>query len=610
MGGGMTLEENARTAIDGSTPVARGVLPPLSDHACFIFLPIRIARRAKLGEAELTLQDRLTPASGVGSEGSHDKPPPDALPWLPASERETLLAEGRQTGIWEPAPMNVGPDLYPHVRRMLGDAATATDTNALCFRLADLPRRLLQGRSLARRNQGEQGPNDKQVRRKLVILLSASARSRIDARLGGGSPDALGLHIDDMQLVVYRTGFGIVIAQVSLRTLDGSPLPPYCLVESVTSLARFNKLAWRDAAGDSSATTAPASAGAPFTFSDIVSSLHAGEDIGGVGRRLFTATYAQFARTPEPAARRHFALQLTRHYSDDYRIADSIEGTRTVADFDNVLHVVSMEGCATIVDLTPPAGLTVPEFVTNFKAVTFERTYLAIMVLAYHEFIALLHFSNDTRFWFGEGGDRFHAWAEQRTSSQRATKPRTSPAVDREGAFGRLARLRDDILRFRLCYCFSHVSYSTAHNAVYESLREVWGCARMLTELGQDTAEITALLDGRLRDENARRIRFLGLIGAAGLAYVSAEAFISRTPTLIPWDRIAAGTAWQGLPPWMRLDGAALKDAAAILFALAVAALAGWVTWVKTRRPEYAREESEVQDRAVEEIVLDSLERK
>ena len=174
----MALEQNAGTAIGDSTSVARGILPPLSDHACFIFVPIRLSPGATLAEAELTLQDRLTAASRVRSDGAAGKPP-DALPWLAASERETLLAEGRQTRIWEPAPMNVGPDLYPHVRRMLGDAATANDTNALCFRLADLPRRLLQGRSLGRRIESEQGPNDKQARRKLVLLLSASARSRM-----------------------------------------------------------------------------------------------------------------------------------------------------------------------------------------------------------------------------------------------------------------------------------------------------------------------------------------------------------------------------------------------------------------------------------------------
>ena len=591
----MTFEQAARA--ESMTSAARGDLPPLSDHACFVFVPIRIAQRKTLAEAELTLQDRVAAASRVRSD-SGAAPPRDTIPWLPASERETLLAEGRRTRIWEPAPMNVGPDLYPHVRRMLGDAATSTGTNALCFRLADLPRRLLQGRSLAGRGETEPGAHDKQARHKLVLAFSAAARSRIAARLGSAGCDALELHIEHMQLVVYRTGFGTVVAQLSLRTLDGSPLPPYCLVEAVTSLARFNKLEWRHAAGDAPAPIVLSRGATPFTFSDIVSSLHAGEDIGGTGRRLFTATYAQFKHAPDPDARRHFALQLARHYSDDYRIADAIGGTCTIADFENVMHMVSMEGCATIVDLAPPSGLNVPDFVVNFKTATFERTYLPITVLAYHEFTALLHFSNDTKFWFGGGADRFLAWAAQCARPEHAVgKSSAAPAVEREAAFSTLARLRDDILRFRLCYCFSHVSYSTAHNAVYQALREAWGCGRMLSELGQNTTEITAVLDERLREENARRIRWLGVIGAAGIAYVSAEAFITHIP--IAWDSVAQ---------WLHLDAAGVEKAGPVVFAALVAIVAGVVTVIKTRRPEYGQEESELTERAEEEIVLGSLE--
>ncbi|HEV8095092.1 MAG TPA: hypothetical protein VGP71_05140 [Burkholderiales bacterium] len=595
----MTFEQKARA--ETSTSAAREDLPPLSDHACFVFVPIRIAPRKTLAEAELTLQDRLSAAASFARSDPADATPPrDPLLWLPASERETLAAEGRRTRIWEPAPMNVGPDLYPHVRRMLGDAATSTGTNALCFRLADLPRRLLQGRSLAAYGDTEPGMNGKQARRKLVLVFSATACSRIAARPGNVVCDALELHIEHMQLVVYRTGFGTVVAQLSLRTLDGSPLPPYCLVEAVTSLARFNKLEWRHGVGDAAAPAAPSPGDAPFTFSDIVSSLHAGEDIGGTGRRLFTATYAQFKHAPDPDSRRHFALQLARHYSDDYRIAGSIGGACTIADFENVMHLVSMEGSATIVDLAPPPGLTAPDFVINFKTATFERTYLPITVLAYHEFMALLHFSNDTKFWFGSGSDWFLAWAAQCARPQRASKKSSAaPAVDREAAFSALARLRDDILRFRLCYCFSHVSYSTAHNAVYQALREAWGCGRMLTELGENTAEITAVLDERLREENARRIRWLGVLGAAGIAYVSAEAFITHIP--IAWDSVAQ---------WMRLDPAGLEKTAPVVFAAVVAIFAAIVTLIKTRRPEYGQEESELIERAEEEIILRSLERK
>ena len=486
-------EQRARSGV-------HALLPSLADHDCFIFFPIRVPRRATLLEAELTLQDRLlTDPPRGGPDGSAAEVSDRGLPWLPATEREALLAQGRETRIWEPVSMNLGPDLYPHVRRMLGQASASQDTNALCFRIADLPLRLLQGRSLGARSDAAH------ARRKLVLILSASARSRIDVRADCSVTDALEVHIEYMQLVICRTGIGIVIAQLALRTLDGLALPPYCLVEAVMSLARFNKLEWREQSTQSSPGGAPS-----FSLSEIVSSLHASEDIGTTGRRLFTATYAQFTRAPEAAARRHFALQLARHYSDDYRIGESIGGTRTIADFENVMHVISLEGCATILDLSPPPELTVPEFVRNFRTATFERTYLPIMVLAFHEFMALLHFCNDTKFWFGR--DRFDDWAARQLRPRSGSeKPPVAPAVDREVALGTLARLRDDILRFRLCYCFSHVSYSTAHNTVYDALREVWGCRRMLSELAQDTAEITDLLDEHLREQNARRVRVFGL---------------------------------------------------------------------------------------------------
>src|SRR2546428_13371364 len=100
----MTFEEKARA--ESMTSAARRDLPPLSDHACFVFLPIRIPQRKTLAEAELTLQDRPAAATRIQSDTAGAKPR-DPPPWLSASERETLLAEGRRTRIWEPAPVNV-----------------------------------------------------------------------------------------------------------------------------------------------------------------------------------------------------------------------------------------------------------------------------------------------------------------------------------------------------------------------------------------------------------------------------------------------------------------------------------------------------------------------
>jgi hypothetical protein len=121
----------------------------------------------------------------------------------------------------------------------------------------------------------------------------------------------------------------------------------------------------------------------------------------------------------------------------------------------------------------------------------------------------------------------------------------------------------------------------------------------MLAELGQNTAEITAVLDERLREENARRIRWLGVVGAAGIAYVSAEAFITHIP--IAWDSVAR---------WIQLDAAWLEKWGPVVFAALVAIFAAIVTLIKTRRPEYGQDQPELIERAEEENILHSLDRK
>jgi hypothetical protein len=589
---------------------ARDELPPLAEHSCLFLVPLRMAQRRRLAEADLTLQDRLVDAAQAGVDGTRATgAKPRTATWLPADERAPLLRNDRRTRIWDPAPMNVGPDLYPHVRRLLGDAASSSDAAALCFRLADLPRQLLRGKSIDYDGERATDPqHDGDGRRVLELKLSAAAKARIAARQDAPAPDALQVDIEQMRLIAFRTGFGIVLIEVTLRNRDRSPLHPYCLVEGVISLARFNQLRWSaplPAAGAKSAAVTS------FTLGDIVTSLHASTDIGGTGRRLFSATYAQFASSPAPGARRHFAIALARHYSDDYRVADAIEGVRFVADFENVVHAVAMEGCATIVDATP-ASPGASDFVRNFKSGTFDRTYVPVMVLALHEFIALLYYANDAKFWVARDNDNFSRWVAQTQKLPAADAAAESQrAVDTDAAFATLARLRDEVIRFRLCYRFSHVSYVSMHNAVYAAMRDAWNLRQMLADLGQDTAEITTLLEERFGKQNASRVRTFGLVGAAGLAYISAHAFFENLPETGIWDYISSKLPdVQAIPTWIPWSSPEfIKQSVALVFSVVVAGFVWWVTSVKTSHPEAAEDASELEDDAIEDIVVHSLPR-
>lgn len=93
---------------------------------------------------------------------------------------------------------------------------------------------------------------------------------------------------------------------------------------------------------------------------------------------------------------------------------------------------------------------------------------------------------------------------------------------------GRLERLRNQILRFRLCYRFSYVSYISLHNAVSKALRETFGLDHMLHELDGDTAEITAYLEQVVSKQTAHRFRRLSALGAAGLGFLTTFAIVKE----------------------------------------------------------------------------------
>lgn len=539
-------------------------LPPLSGHGCFLLYPIRVSGSTDLPELSLTLQQRL-----------RDGGP--ATCWLPASEHAAVLAAERVTRLWEPAPLPEGADLHPHVRRMLGETQAGGDAHTLSLKLADLPLQLLQGKRLARHRPAEEDTGDR--RRRLELHFNAAARERIRARTEAAAQSAVEVCIQEIRLVVFRTRFGIVLVELAFRPSDRAALGAVALVEAVHSVARFNRLQWRDAALP------------PFTLGDVVRSLHASADVSGRGRRAFTATYAQFSQAAAPDATRRFAIQLARHYTDQYRLADDPSGIRFVADFANVLHAVALEGSATVVDLVPPAGHPIPPFLRDFETVTFKCHYLPITLLGLHEFVTLLHLTNDSSFWPElDPDDPFRHWLAQ-ARSRSGESLRSRPADARAEARARLERLRDEVLRFRLGYRMSHISYVTMHNAVYAALREAWSLDRMLQEVSRDTAEISAFLEQAIAKDAARQVRAFGVVGAAGLSLVAALGLFDKLSSLLPAEGTFAGIAFG------RSEFEAL-----VFFPLAVivAVIAGWVTWQKTRHAHAFRHDDDLTGQVIE----------
>jgi hypothetical protein len=117
----------------------------------------------------------------------------------------------------------------------------------------------------------------------------------------------------------------------------------------------------------------------------------------------------------------------------------------------------------------------------------------------------------------------------------------------------------------------------------------------MLDALSRDTAEITAFLEQMIARKTARQVRVFGVIGAAGLAFLSAYAFAEKLGQTIRWDTLAAAV---GASP------ATLRELAPVVFGVGIGLAAAIVAWIKTRHPSgEAREEGLAQEAVREEVM-------
>lgn len=548
------VQDPSAAEIEQPTPApAPSDLPDVAGHACYLFYPVHLEAEAFAHNPKRTLADLLTP--GTAPQKKNEGP----ATWIPADARATISGERLRQPIWEAAPLDVGGDLHPHICRLLGVEGADGEAGARTFRLSERARRLLNGERLS---YARETPADERRPKRLGLDLRAIAMRRIERRLGG-DPDCL-LHLDltDLRFVVFRTGQGVLMAEVVLKRSDAKPLHPCWIVEGVYALARIHTLRWW--ADDNTALNDPAK----FTLGDIMHSLTGCTELRQQARRVFTATYVQFDEPLEPNAARRLAVQLSRRYTDDYRLMGELPGIEFVQDFESVLHAFTLEGCATLVDASAAAGGESSDFLKTYETITYQKHYLPVVLLAFHEFTLLLYLSNDASFW-----------------------PELARAE--RDPLKRLERLRDQFLKFRLCYRFSHVSYISMHNATNRALRKALDLDKMAEELARDTAEIDAYLQEAAARRTEERFRWVNIFGGTGLAWLTSFTIAKELLEVQQVSKV------------MQVS----KDAAglyALMIGLIVGGIAGWVLWFKgrPRRSKGEKHEEKLGEHAAHEQVI------
>jgi len=227
------------------------------------------------------------------SQGGAEKADEVPASWIRAEAQKSLAGKHADKRVWEYAPLNLGSDLHPYIRRLLGARGVEADqAHARAFRLTNEGRRLVHGQPLA---VSKEATADERQPAMLELELRPNARNRIANRLGDAPSCDLRLVIQDMRLVFFRTGHAIVVVEVAFKRSDDAPLHPCWVVEGVHSLARFNTLGWCAASG--ARDDGPMFSFGRHTCRDLAGDI---EGSGSARGRVFTANLCQSSQqTPE-----------------------------------------------------------------------------------------------------------------------------------------------------------------------------------------------------------------------------------------------------------------------------------------------------------------------
>jgi hypothetical protein len=400
-----------------------------------------------------------------------------ALDWLDPDRIEPGSSERplRARPVWLRKELPSSEDLHPSVRAILDAFPQAESQQApAALGLSDYSRNLVAGRY--RRLPPVAAGTHRGWTGAVLTLGEAAVR-----RLGLAAPAQLQMHIDEVGVFVFRTGVGIALVEASFSAANQAVPSPELLIEAlhlVSDEQRAASLRWADAG---------AGEGSGFRLSDLLRPLFAGNRIGPVGRRrVYSYTAALIEGDIDPGAQQDIALRLSRHYN--YSYTPETFGTEIYRPFAPVVHALSIEGAATVVDLSPApndasasaTGLP-PDFLVNWIENAHSRAYLPILLVAFHEYLALLDLAQSA-----------------------AVDVDFRGFTDREATA--LQRLCDRFLAVRLRYRPPLVSSITMHNSFHELVRRVLGLDALSRKAGQDLVEAELRLS-RFAAERERRAR-------------------------------------------------------------------------------------------------------
>jgi phosphoglycolate phosphatase-like HAD superfamily hydrolase len=401
----------------------------------------------------------------------------DALRWMHPTRVDPQQPRYQgASSLWYWQPLTLSADLHPIAGAILSDAAgpEASEPSPGCYELSEQGQNLFCGRYRgALISEGAIEPPHRPAKSELLLYLGPVSAKR----LGIEADAPMRLKIERVTLLPFKTGFGLIIFEMSVRPHDHAFLTADQLVEAVHLLAderREAALRWPPGSADDHGTG--------FKLSTLLQASLAGTGIDVLrGERVYTYTTVVLHGAMPPDLRREFALRLSRHYNRGYTPELDNGDTEFLAPFQNVLHAASLEGIATLVaiDGSATSPVEAPEFLKNWLKTAYAPGYLPLAAVAYHEYVVLLGLAQ-------------------------------SAAVDLDFAHfdarlaDKLERLCQRFLAFRLRYRPVQLSRISMHNRFSETLRRSLGSQTLSSKAAEDAAEAEqrlAAFGARLKQE-------------------------------------------------------------------------------------------------------------
>lgn len=548
----------------------------LSTHRVYAFLTFAAPFKAGLAPRLSGLIDARPRPTGENSDaevGQDLNRPSPSRPnvWVPERLRPAIRDRYRDEPILETCEQSAGGNYYVPLQRLVSGRLPA---RCKVYRLTERAQAILRKGELYLKDV----PVEERFQHSLVMTLTPKSVKRLhdqlhagteipgrlftEASSGAGRKERrLMVPVRVAEFVAYHFATGRVVCQVGFEAVlpDGVPMTDALLAELTDHAGRFAALGWIETpvkpdVGETGAPSQRLIEMEGFTIGTLVARLLFGT--GGSSQRsfrTFTHAYAQVAADqPATTAKEigELANRLARQYTSDYALTKDLAGAHKVADFDNVQHVLTREGGATVVD--PRVDGEAVGFLERFLADALIPSYLPIAALNLHQHAQLLDLSARSILATADPED---------IDDMIDGRDEHGPALESVDRAWR--DMQETLALTRVRFRFVQISPVTMHNAFNSALRRSFGVDELETVLSRDLAEMSARVqaiiarDNRARDERLeRRYGWIPAVVAAFAAGVLALEFVS-TFHAFSGDNDVSRTEWLSLIPVVVFMGVA-----------------------------------------------------